>query len=88
MLMPRGVGKTGFLALLPACFGLLCFAGKRRRVLRRLMAGTAMLTVLCCFTACSTTTTQTPTSITTVTITATSGSDSHSTTVTLDVQDY
>jgi hypothetical protein len=88
MLAPFGSDQAGYLALLPACFGLLCFATRKRRLLRRLMAGSALLTLLCCFTACSTTSQQTPTSITTVTITATSGPDSHTTTVTLDVQDY
>jgi hypothetical protein len=88
LLMPFGSGGAGYLAVLPACFGVLCFAARKRRLMRKLMVGSALLTLLCCFTACGTTTQQTPTSITTVTITATSGSESHTATVTLDVQDY
>jgi hypothetical protein len=88
MLTPFRRGGAGYLALLPAGFGLLCFAAGKRRLLKKWLAGGALLTLLCCFIGCGTTIKQTPTSVSTVTVTATAGSDSHTTTVTLDVQDY
>lgn len=88
--------KTGnkpqslYLAFMPVGFGIFLLGYRqRRRVLRGLMLGGSMLTILCMFVACSSTTTPaTPTSISTITVTATAGTTIHTTAVALDVQQY
>ena len=76
------------LALLPAAFGVFLISGRRRRILRKLMLGSAMLSVLILFSGCGSTKSTTPTSINTVTITATAGTTTHTAQVVLDVQQY
>jgi hypothetical protein len=83
-------GKPGSVALafLPVAFGVFLIGGKRRRMLRKLMLGSAMLSVLILFSGCGSSKYTTPTSINTVTITATAGTITHTAQVVLDVQQY
>ena len=76
-------------AFLPLGLGLLVVTRKRRKLIRTLLACSAMLCVLGLFTTgCNSVAPSTATSINTITITATSGATSHTTTVALDVQQY
>lgn len=92
MVTPLGGGKgmrSFYLAFLPLGLGMFVFGRKqRRKMLRGLLVGSATLSVMCMFLACSSSKPSTPTSVNTITITATAGSTTHTTTVDLVVQQY
>jgi len=76
-----------FAAFIPCSFALFCFGRKRRKALRQMLIGGAMLAIVSVFVACGgSSSPKTPGGTSSVTVTATSGSITHTTTVTLIVQ--